>query len=162
MWLFKAINSIVWSNFSSYRDDQIFDLNKKSILKKKIFYEAVSSSNNDTFAAAISLIRMIYRYFSKSLTKFCGVSYYFSKILTEVVLEKKICKCFYQNLWKKWWRMSVVVTSSSNDDRACHPKLLKTVPIWWISKYPNFKKTPLHRQIPGYAPVLEWLICGLL
>ena len=30
MLLFKAINSIVWSNFSSYRDDQIFDLNKQS------------------------------------------------------------------------------------------------------------------------------------
>ena len=43
----------------------------------------------------------MYRYFSKFLTKFYGVSYYFSKILTEVALEEKISKCFYRNLRKK-------------------------------------------------------------
>ena len=79
MWLFKAINSI------------------------KTSYEAVSSSNiDDKFAAAISLIRMMYRYLSKFLTKFYGVSYYLSKILKEVGLEEKIFKCFYWNLKKKW------------------------------------------------------------
>ena len=67
----------------------------------KISYEAVSNSNIDTFAAAISLIRMICRHLSKFLTKFYGVSYYFSKILTELALEEKICKCFYRNLRKK-------------------------------------------------------------
>ena len=69
--------------------------------KVKISDEAVSSSNIDTFAAAISLIRMMYRYLSKFLAKFYGVSYYFSKILTEVALEEKICKCSYKNLRKK-------------------------------------------------------------
>ena len=28
---------------------------------------------------------------------------------------------------KKWWKMSVVVTSFSNNDRACRSTLLKTV-----------------------------------
>ena len=51
--------------------------------------------------AAVSLIQMIYRwyrYLSKFLTKFYGISYYFSKILTEVALEANICKWFYWNL----------------------------------------------------------------
>ena len=78
MWLFKAINSI------------------------KTSYEAVSSSNIDKFAAAISLIQMMYRYLSKFSTKFYGVSYYLSKILKEVALEEKIFKWFYWNLRKKW------------------------------------------------------------
>ena len=45
--------------------------------------------------------------------------------------------------------MSVVVTSFSNDDRACHPKLLKTVPaieilIDQVHKFQNsyFKEHP--------------------
>ena len=44
----------------------------------------------------------MYRYLSKILTKFYGVSDYLYKILTEVALEEKICKCFYWNLTKKW------------------------------------------------------------
>ena len=114
----ETIKYLIWTN------DQLQYCYKKV----NISYEAVSSSNIDTFAAAISLIRMMYRYFSKFLTKFYGVSYYFSKILTEVALEEKICKCLYWNLRKRWWKISVVVTSFSNDDRACHPAPLKTVP----------------------------------
>ena len=80
--------------------------------------------------AAVSLIQMIYRwyrYLSKFLTKFYGISYYFSKILTEVALEANICKWFYWNLRKKWWKTSVVVTSFSNDESSFGPTLLKTV-----------------------------------
>ena len=58
MWLFKVINSIGWSNSSSYRDDQIFDLNKKfQYFYKKVkhlSYEAVSSSKFDTDDVQIS------------------------------------------------------------------------------------------------------------
>ena len=117
--------------------------------KVKISDEAVSSSNIDTFAAAISLIRMVYRYLSKFLAKFYGVSYYFSKILTEVALEEKICKCSYRNLRKKCWKISVVVTSLSNNERACNPTLLKTVYtidilIGQVHKFQNsyFKEQP--------------------
>ena len=67
----------------------------------------------------------------------------------EVALEEKICKCLYWNLRKKWWKMFVVVTSFSNDDRACHPALLKTVPtidilIDQVHKFQNsyFKEHP--------------------
>ena len=69
----------------------------------------------------------MHRYPSKFLTKFYWVSYYFSNILTKVALEEKISKCFYWNLRKKMMEMSVVVTNFSNDDRACHPTLLKIV-----------------------------------
>ena len=41
----------------------------------------------------VSLIQMMYRYLNKFFTWFYGVSYYFCKILTEVALEEKICKC---------------------------------------------------------------------
>ena len=128
----------------------------------KIFYEPVSSRNIDTFAAAISLLRMMYRwYLSKFLTKFYGVSYYFSKILTELALEEKICKWFYWNLGKKWWKMSVVVTSFSNDDRVCHSTLLKTVStidilIDQVRKFQNrcFKEQPWKA-----ATVLQKVYC---
>ena len=67
------------------------------------------------------------KYITKLLTTFCGVSYYFSKILRDVALEENICKCLYRNLRKKWWITSVVIPSFSNDDRARHLTLLKTV-----------------------------------
>ena len=66
------------------------------------------------------------------LTKFYGISFYFSKILTEVALETNICKWFYWNLRKKWWKMPVVVASFSNDESAWGPALLKTVPTTGI------------------------------
>ena len=129
--------------------------------KVKISYEAVSSSNIDTFAAAISLIRMMYRYFSKFLTKFYGVSYYFSKILTELALEEKICKWFYWNLGKKWWKMSVVVTSFSNDDRVFHSTLLKTVSTIdiLIDQVRKFQNSCFKEQPWKAATVLQKVYC---
>ena len=35
-----------------------------------------------------------------------------------------------------------------------NPKFFPKLCFWWLSKCPNSKKTPLPRQIPGYAPVL--------
>ena len=76
-------------------DDQIFDKHKGfektasainfNVTKKvKISYEAISSSKLDTDDVQMSIQVSYYR-----------VSYYFSKILTEVALEEKICKSFY-------------------------------------------------------------------
>ena len=81
----------------------------------------------------------------------------------EVALEEKICKCLYWNLRKKWWKMSVVVTSFSNDDRACHPALLKAVPtidilIDQVHKFQNsyFKE---HPHLRNAAAVLQKAYC---
>ena len=122
MWLFKAINSIVWSNNSSlYKRSNIWfeqtntkDFKSSSCYqfqrcyrKVKISYEAVSSSKFHTDDRQISLqiFYLILR-----------ISYYLSKILTEVALEEKICKSFYWNLRKNdnhhlwWWPVLVMIT----------------------------------------------------
>ena len=57
--------------------------------------------------------------------RLCGISYDFSGILTEVAIERKICKGLYWNLRKNWWKMSMIVTSFSNDESVCHSTRLK-------------------------------------
>ena len=73
-----------------------------------------------------TVVQMIYRYLSKFSTLFYGTSYYFSEILTEVAVGRKIGRWLYWNLWKKWWKMSVVVRSFNNDESTRPPTLLKT------------------------------------
>ena len=131
MWLLKAINQIVWNNSSSWR--QIRNIwskqrNTKNLKSRccykfqccyktvKISYEADSISKFDTDDAQISF---------QIFVLILRISYYFSKILTEVELERKISKWFHWNLRKKWWWMSVVVISFSNDESACLPNATK-------------------------------------
>ena len=52
------------------------------------------------------------------LTLFYGISHYFSEILTKVAVGRKICKCVYWNLRKKWWKMSRILTGFSNGESA--------------------------------------------
>ena len=53
----------------------------------------------------------------------------FFKILTKVAAAKTIWKCLYWNLRKKWWEISVAVTSFSNDESKRPPTLVKTESI---------------------------------
>ena len=86
----KAINSIVWSKFSLSRRSNTKDLKNSSCQ----WNFAMKPSG------AVSLIQMMCKHLNKFFTWFYGVSYYFSKTLTEVALEGKIYKCFYWNLRK--------------------------------------------------------------
>ena len=72
--------------------------------KKEISYEAVSSSKFNTDDAQIDI---------------------FSNFWLNI--QMNIYKWFYWNLRKKWWKMSVVEISFSNDESTCAPTLLKTV-----------------------------------
>ena len=69
---------------------------------------------------------MIYRYISKFSTLFYGISYYFCETSTEIAVGRKICEWLYCNPRKKGWKMSVIMTSFSNDESARPPTLVKT------------------------------------
>ena len=64
--------------------------------------------------ATVSLMQMMYKYLSKWLTYFDGVSYYISEVLMEVALVRKICKWLYWNIREKkgkflWWLPALVM-----------------------------------------------------
>ena len=110
--------------------------------------------------AAVSLIQMMNRYLSEFLTYFYGVSCYFSKILTEVALEQKICKFFfYWNLRRNYWKC--LVTSFRNDDRTCRPTLLKTVSTIdiLIDQVHKFQNSYLKGHPWKAATVLQKVYC---
>ena len=81
---FSYRRSNIWSEQTNTKD-----LKTQCCYKKEISYKAVSSRKYDTDDVQID------RYMFKFLTKFYGISCYFSKTLTEVALKRNIYKWFY-------------------------------------------------------------------
>ena len=99
---------------------------------------------------------MIYRYLSKFLTLFSGILYYFSEILTEAAVGRKICKCLYWNLWKKWWKMSL--TSFSSDESTTLLKMESTTDIL-IDQVHKFQNSDFKEHLWKAATVLQKAYC---
>ena len=81
---------------------------------------------------------------------------YFSEVLMGVATGSKIWKSFYRNLRKYWWKMSVIVTSFSNDERHTSYNAIKTLHhrhFNWISPQISqqlFERTPFKELLQFY------------
>ena len=106
--------------------------------KVKISYVSSSMFDTDDVQTSSQIFDLILRSFILFFQDFNGSS-----------SRRKDLQIVWMKSKKKWWKMSVVVTSFSNGDRACRTTQLKTVStidilINKVHKFQNsyFKKHP--------------------